>query len=109
MKNAQEPSQAIQRVKVGMTGLAFVMLLIGLASAILSSASREVPVTAVGAAKPDVVVNMTGPLDNSEDAAKEPLAELGVAPSTALEPANAAGAMHTQPQQQPARTSPVPR
>jgi hypothetical protein len=88
MKNAQEPSQAIQRVKVGMTGLAFVMLLIGLASAILSSASREPPVVAVGAAKPEVVANITGPGDNTADAAKEPLAELGVAPSAALESAN---------------------
>ncbi len=107
MKIVQDPSQAIQRVKVGMTGLAFVILLIFLASAILSSASREGPVTAVGAAKPEVVANITAPADNSIDASKEPLAELGVAPSAAVEPANsAAAAPRPAPDPVPANQSP---
>ena len=70
----------MQRVKVGMIGLAAVVLLIGLASAILGSATRERPVAASGGAKADVVANMA--LGNEPRAERrEPLAELGVAPS----------------------------
>ena len=56
------PAQTMQRVKVGVIGLAAVMLLIGLASAIFGSASRERPVSAVGAPKAEVVANMA--IDN---------------------------------------------
>lgn len=88
---AQESEQTTQRVRVGMTGLASVLLLIGLASAVFSWASKETPVAVPGAARVDVVANMTA--TNSSDAASfgsnEPLAELGVAPSTATEDANA--------------------
>ncbi len=74
----------MQRVKVGMTGLASVLVLIGLASAVFSSASTEPGVTAIGASKPDVVANMTDTaIDNMT--ANEPLAELGVAPSASTE------------------------
>lgn len=75
----------MQRVTVGMTGLAAVLLLIGLASAIFSSASHERPVVVAGGAKPDVVANISA--TNSSDPAaggdREPLAELGIAPSAA--------------------------
>ncbi|WP_326524855.1 hypothetical protein [Sphingomonas sp.] len=78
--NSSEASQSMQRVRVAMTGLAAVILLIGVASAVFNYASDEPPVTAIGAAKPDVVANMTtGPVANVT--ANEPLAELGVAPS----------------------------
>jgi hypothetical protein len=75
----------MQRVRVGMTGLAIVLVLIGLASAIFSSANREAPVTAVGAPNASVVANMTDQDVNSIVAKDkdEPLAELGVAPSAA--------------------------
>lgn len=81
MKSPHDPSQSMQRIKVGMIGLAAVVLLIGLASAIIGSASRERPVATVGAAQADVVANMT--MSNASDAATtgEPLAEMGVAPS----------------------------
>ena len=74
----------MQRVRVGMTGLAMVLVLIGLASAIFSSANRDEPVEAIGAANALVVANMTGEPGNSaaEKGKDEPLAELGVAPST---------------------------
>ncbi|MDP5279560.1 hypothetical protein Q9Q95_11565 [Sphingomonas sp. DG1-23] len=74
----------MQRVRVGMTGLAMVLVLIGLASAIFSSANRDEPVSAVGAPNAMVVANMTGEPGNSttEKGKDEPLAELGVAPST---------------------------
>lgn len=66
-----------------MIGLAAVILLIGLASAIFSSANREPPMVAVGAPETATVVDLT--ITNSAlagDPANEPLAELGVAPST---------------------------
>lgn len=78
----------MQRVRVGMTGLALVLVLIGIASAILSSANRDEPVAAVGAPNASVVANMTDDKPGlAADAAKdEPLADLGVAPSTSSTP-----------------------
>lgn len=79
-----EPDQTTQRVRVGMIGLAAVLLLIGLAAAIFSTASRERAVS--GGSRADVVANLTmgnglaGLGDGSE-----PLADLGVTPSTATE------------------------
>ena len=83
---APDSVQTMQRVRVGMTGLAMVLVLIGLASAIFTSANRDAPVAAVGAPKADVVANMTGDVIGNvtvEKKADEPLAELGVSPSTA--------------------------
>jgi hypothetical protein len=66
-----------------MTGLAMVLVLIGLASAIFSSANRDEPVSAIGAPNASVVANMTLEGGNTASETKdEPLAELGVAPST---------------------------
>lgn len=75
----------MQRVRVGLTGLAIVLVLIGLASAIFSSANRDEPVAAVGAPNAAVVANMTEDTANAaaEKGKEEPLAELGVAPSAA--------------------------
>ncbi|MDX5984013.1 hypothetical protein [Sphingomonas echinoides] len=75
----------MQRAKVGMIGLAAVLLLIGLAAAIFATVSRDRQVSAIGSARPDVVATMVS--GNSTDSAKEPLAELGVAPS-AVAPAS---------------------
>ncbi|WP_380916268.1 hypothetical protein [Sphingomonas canadensis] len=76
----------MQRVRVGMTGLALVLVLIGLASAIFSSANRDEPVAAVGAPNAAVVANITDLSNTAAGKAKEePLATLGVAPSTAAQ------------------------
>lgn len=86
-----------------MTGLALVLLLIGLASAIFSSASREPPVAASGIAQQQGV---TGPLATDGDNAamvKEPLAELGVAPSTATESENQTAPVNPVPAPPPGR------
>ena len=74
-----------------MIGLAAVLLLIGLASAIFATANHDRQVAAIGSARPDVVANMMS--DNGADPAttKEPLAELGVAPSAATADENATG------------------
>lgn len=77
-------SQTAQRVRVGLVGLAAVVLLIGIASAIFSAASRERPVATADEPKPEAIANMT--LSNGSvpaTAPNEPLAELGVAPATA--------------------------
>ncbi|WP_380778423.1 hypothetical protein [Sphingomonas sp. R86520] len=81
MKPNHEPSQSMQRIKVGMIGLAAVVLLIGLASAIIGSASRERPVATAGAAQADVVANMGVSNATEASGTSEPLAEMGVAPS----------------------------
>jgi hypothetical protein len=81
MKPNHEPSQSMQRIKVGMIGLAAVVLLIGLASAIIGSASRERPVATAGAAQADVVANMGVSNTTEASGTSEPLAEMGVAPS----------------------------
>lgn len=84
-------AQTRQRIRVGMLGLAVVVLLIGVASVIFSAVDRERPVTAAGAARPDVVANMALPGAVPADApTNEPLAELGVTPSTANAAAPAA-------------------
>ena len=75
--------QTMQRVKVGVIGLATVLLLIGLVAAAFGVVSRERPGTAVGAANSDVAANLTMSNDAapSDAATGEPLAELGVAPA----------------------------
>ena len=80
MKIARDINQSMQRVRVGMIGLAVVVLLIALASAVMRSASREAPVTAAGAPRAEVVAKIG--LANQQES-NEPLAELGVAPGAA--------------------------
>ncbi|WP_174596087.1 hypothetical protein [Sphingomonas azotifigens] len=84
----------MQRVRVGMTGLAAVILLMALSFVVFSSVNREAPVSAAGASNAAVVANLTG-IDNvaADRTRDEPLAELGVAPSTdPADPASAAKA-----------------
>ncbi|WP_261269075.1 hypothetical protein [Sphingomonas sp. LC-1] len=70
----------MQRVKVGMIGLASVILLIAVASTILGSLNRdEPPVAAAGAAQSNMVADMA--MTNGNAPSNEPLAELGVAPA----------------------------
>ena len=91
MRRDDTSSQSVQRAKVGLIGLAAVILLIGLASAVMRSVRHEAPVTALGAAKPEVVANLTSL--NVQDGAGEPLAEMGAAPGAA----NSQSAARVQP------------
>ena len=75
-----DKSQTTQRVKVGMIGLAAVILLIGLASALFSLVTRERPVEVIGAPNAAVVANLAVDNGLAPDSVNEPLAELGVAP-----------------------------
>ncbi|MEH3035957.1 MAG: hypothetical protein PGN23_05585 [Sphingomonas adhaesiva] len=78
--------QMRQRVRVGMSGLAAVVLLIGLASAIFSSVNREAPVDGAGNAAAVANLSAPGALP-SPTPSNEPLAELGVTPAAANTPA----------------------
>lgn len=69
-------NESWQRIRVGLTGLGGILLLIGLASAMLEQLGpRQTPA-------PITVEN--GPAGAQTDTKKEPLAELGVAPGAAL-------------------------
>ncbi len=85
----RDSNQTVQRVKVGVVGLAAVLLMIGLAATVFSIASRERPVTAVGAPKAEVAANLSDLNSQAPGAAatSEPLAELGVAPAASPTPA----------------------
>ena len=80
----------MQRVRIGLTGLAFVFLLV-LLGAVFTSPSNEAPIT------PNLIEtqlsggNQTIPPANAAEP-KEPLAELGVAPGNADDDNSAAQA-----------------
>ena len=73
----------MQRVRIGLTGLAFVFLVVVLAAVFTSQSADEVPIT------PDLIEQQRSgastapatPGDSAEPA--DPLAELGVAPGKA--------------------------
>jgi hypothetical protein len=72
----------VQRVRIGLTGLAFVFLLV-LLGAVFTSPSDEAPIT------PNLIEtqlsggNQSAPPAANQAQPKEPLAELGVAPGNA--------------------------
>lgn len=75
---------ALQRVRVGVTGLAVIVLLIILASAVFRTAHDDAPVVAVGMPDGAAIANLTAPgnsVDPSASGPVEPLADLGVAPA----------------------------
>ncbi len=83
----QQAEQTRQRVRVGMIGLAAVVLLIGLASAIFSSVNQQQPVSVTGAAQPELVANMSASASSpGTTPPNEPLAEMGVTPGAAPTP-----------------------
>ena len=72
----------MQRVRIGLTGLAFVFLVVLLAAVFTSQSAEEVPIT------PDSIEQQrSGASSSAESSAPEepadPLAELGVAPGKA--------------------------
>ncbi|MGF1549765.1 MAG: hypothetical protein ACFBQW_04440 [Sphingomonadaceae bacterium] len=72
----------MQRVRIGLTGLAFVFLLV-LLSAVFVSPSDEEPITANAieqARVPELAKREAMAAPAEEEEPKEPLAELGVAP-----------------------------
>ena len=85
-----EKKERLQRVRIGATGLAAVLLVVLGAGALTRSASDEIPVDQTpGVETPGGLPDLTGN-NMVMDKPQEPLAELGVAPSTATgEPSNA--------------------
>ena len=78
----------MQRVRIGLTGLAFVFVLV-LVAAVFSNAAEEAPITANGL---DRLAGNTADLaPGDEPEPKEPLAKLGVAPGNADANASDAG------------------
>jgi cobalamin synthase len=73
-RDPHDSAQAMQRVKVGLVGLAAVVLLIGLAGIVLSALRSA----AVPGSDPALVANAAAA--NVADSDNEPLADLGVAP-----------------------------
>ncbi len=69
----------MQRVRIGLTGLAFVFVLVLLA-AVFTSPSEEAPITA-NTIEQQMVPGSA--VNSAEAEPKEPLAELGVAPGNA--------------------------
>jgi hypothetical protein len=80
MKTGLENLSGMQRVRIGLTGLAFVFVLVLLA-AVFTSPSDEAPITANSIAQQLSPGNATA--NAAEAQPKEPLAELGVAPGNA--------------------------
>ncbi|HEX8511819.1 MAG TPA: hypothetical protein VF688_01790 [Allosphingosinicella sp.] len=72
----------MQRVRIGLTGLAFVFLLV-LLGAVFTSPSNEEPITANLIESQLSGANQTGAPGSNQSEPKEPLAELGVAPGNA--------------------------
>jgi len=83
MKRAADHVDDGQRVRIGLTGLAFVFVLVLLA-AVFARATNEEPITA-NSIDPGVSETPTsvGAPPAAKDEPKEPLAELGVAPGNA--------------------------
>ncbi|WP_244646453.1 hypothetical protein [Sphingomonas sp. CFBP 8760] len=80
MKGRPEPSQSFQRIKVGLIGLIAVVVLIATASTIIASATHERAVG--GSAQANLVAEIAASNDMVPETG-EPLAEMGVAPSSA--------------------------
>ena len=72
----------MQRVRIGLTGLAFVFILVLLA-AIFIRPSQEAPITANSLDQQRGIGPAPAPAPANEALPKDPLAELGVAPGNA--------------------------
>jgi hypothetical protein len=72
----------MQRVRIGLTGLAFVFVLVLLA-AVFTSPSSEEPITANSLEQQLNGSANLAQVNAAQDEPKEPLAELGVAPGNA--------------------------
>jgi hypothetical protein len=75
-------SDGIQRVRIGLTGLAFVFVLVLLA-AVFTNPSDEQPITPNSIEQQANGVGGLANAGSAQDEPKEPLAELGVAPGNA--------------------------
>lgn len=96
----QRPNGDVRRVRIGLTGLAFVFILVLLA-AVFTKASDEEPITA-NRIEEAATGGAIGTTNATADETNEPLADLGVAPGGAPEAENKASA-DTVPVEDPLR------
>jgi hypothetical protein len=82
----------MQRVRIGLTGLAFVFLAVLLAAIFTSRPAGEAPITANLIAQQKAGAGAVQPAQAPAGQPAEPLAELGVAPGNADSNRAAAGA-----------------
>lgn len=76
--------EVLQRIQVGLSGLAAVVLMVGLANIVIDTASDHSQATEAAGSANDAVDNQIDPLASANLAGappQEPLAELGVTPS----------------------------
>ena len=72
--------EAMNRVQIGLTGIAGVILLVGLANIVIDKAKTDAAATA--ATTPSVPAEALAAPANAAGQPKEPLAELGVTPAS---------------------------
>jgi hypothetical protein len=82
LDSAVEESERMQRVRIGLTGLAFVFLAVLLAAIFTSQPAGEAPLTANLIAQQKAGAPGAAPAPPAAAEPTEPLAELGVAPGT---------------------------
>lgn len=76
-----DKQERMQRVRVGLTGLAAVLVVVAAAAAVFESASDE-PVTASAPNAIDSATVVENMLPPEEETPNEPLAEIGAAPAS---------------------------
>ena len=84
----ERPTERMQRLRVGITGLAAILLVVLIATAVASGLRRSAEANNATSAAPVAAASGTAP--NSADPDSEPLAQLGVAPGPAPESGEAA-------------------
>lgn len=83
-KNTSDRQDSIQRIQVGVIGLAAVLLLVSIANFVLQRASDEQ--TAIEVIQAEATGNVPQPSEKTADSApSEPLADLGITPTRAPE------------------------
>jgi hypothetical protein len=86
-----ESERFVQRVRIGLTGLAFVFILVLLGAVFSRSQTNESPITG-NTIERQLKGNQLAPSDANEDQPNEPLAQLGVAPGNGDQNGAAPGA-----------------
>ncbi len=86
-EQSAKASERMQRVRVGVTGLAAVVLVVAVATAI-GSGVRQSADNAAAISPPPVVATVDKPVNATEEPT-EPLAQLGAAPGTVADEADA--------------------
>lgn len=80
---AAKPTERMQRVRVGVTGLAAILLVVVVATAVASGLRQSAEPSNATVAAPAAVTAVVAP--NSADPDSEPLAQLGAAPGPTTE------------------------